>query len=71
MTVLSVPTFLSAKIPVAEPVFRVTESPPTAATRSALSVFSVALAVPSYTLFEAVIPLTVISLTVMFAVVVG
>ena len=71
VTVLPVPTLASEKAPVAEDTSRVTSSPVTTPTMDALPVFSVALAVPSYTLLEAVIPVTVNSFCVIFAVAVG
>ena len=59
VTVLPLPTLASAKAPVAEAVLRVTESPETTPARAALPVLSVAVVLPSYTLLEAVILLTV------------
>ena len=59
VTVLLVPTFLSAKAPVALPVLSVTVSPLTTPESAALAVFRVAAVFPSYCLLLAVIPVTV------------
>ena len=62
---------MSAKVPAAEPVARVTLSLPTTPTSEALPVFSVAVILPLYILLSAVTPVTVNVLAVIFAVVVG
>src|SRR5207248_6810501 len=59
VTVLPVPTFLSANAPVALPVLTVTVSPLTTPESAALVVFRVAVVFPSYCLLLAVLPVTV------------
>ncbi|OEZ63454.1 hypothetical protein JAB2_42800 [Janthinobacterium sp. HH100] len=56
LTVLPVPAFLSAKLPLAPDTLRL--SPPIMPANVAPAVFRLAVAVPSYTLFPATIPLT-------------
>ena len=71
VTVLPVPTLLLSKVPTAEPVFSVTESPPTTPTRAAEPVLRIAAVVPSYTLLSAVMPDTVRAFGMILAVGVG
>ena len=69
VTVLPVPTFLFVNFPVAPTTLRVTLSPLTSPVRLAELVLIVASAVPSYTLFKAVMPVIVNGLGVILAVV--
>ncbi len=71
VTVLAVPTFLSAKTPVAPAVLSVTVSPDSTPTRAAPATFNVAVVVRSYTLLLAVTPVTVSAFAVMSAEVAG
>ena len=71
VTTFAVPTEDDAKLPLAEAVSSVTVSPDTTPTSVAVPVFSVAVAILSYTLLLAVMPLTVSAFAVMSAVVVG
>ena len=70
-TVLPSPMFAFANVPFAELVTITTSSPLMTPAKAAFDVLITAVVVPSYPRFEAVMPVTVSSLVVMFALVVG